>query len=108
LVAHKGEEEEGGEEEDEDEEEEQLPGGGAPPLEPMGNMGMPTYLKLSEGALHSTNMAAIAGAINTITTVLRHESTRNIPLSVLEESQIGLHLVDLGCALSISVGRLAQ
>jgi hypothetical protein len=100
-VARKGEGEEGGEEE-EDEEEEQLPGEGAPPLEPMGNMGMLTYLKLSEGVSHSTNMAAITGAINTITTDLRHKSARNIPLSVLEESQIGPHLADLGCALSLS------
>jgi hypothetical protein len=49
LVTCKGEEEEEGEEEDEEEEGESS--GGAPlPLEPMGDMGAPTLLKLSPGA----------------------------------------------------------
>jgi hypothetical protein len=48
VTRKEGEEEEGEEEDDEDEGE---PSGGAPlQLEPMGNMGMPTYLKLSAGA----------------------------------------------------------
>jgi hypothetical protein len=59
-------------------------------------------LAVTEKGRCSANMATIAGAISTITTVLRYESARSIPLSVLEKTQIGLHLADLGCALLLS------
>jgi hypothetical protein len=100
-VSHREKGEEEGEDEEE-KDEDALTGEGAPRLKPMDNMGIPTYLKLSGEASHLSNMAAIAGAISTITTVLRHESVRNVPSSVLEETQIGPHLMDLGCALLLS------
>jgi hypothetical protein len=69
-VTHKGEEE--GEGEEEEKEEEGESSGGAPlPLEPMGNMSVPTHLKLSSGASQASNLAAIVDAFHTITEVIK-------------------------------------
>jgi hypothetical protein len=81
-VTRKGEEEEDGEEEDEEEEGE--PSGGVPlPLEPMGDMGVPTLLKLSSGASQVSNLAAIADAFNTITEVIKFTRADNLPITTL-------------------------
>jgi hypothetical protein len=56
-VTHKGEEEKG--EGEEDEEEGKSTGGVPLPLEPMGNMGVPTYLKLLSGASQVSNFVML-------------------------------------------------
>jgi hypothetical protein len=82
LVTRKGEKEEEGEEEDEKEEGE--PSGGAPlPLEPMGDMGIPTLLKLLSGASQASNLAAIADAFNTITEVIKSTRADDLPITTL-------------------------
>jgi hypothetical protein len=81
-VTHKDEGEEEGEEEEEDDEGE--PSGGAPLLlEPMGNMGMPTHLKLSSGASQWSNLAAIADAFSVITEIIKTTRSDNLPIDTL-------------------------
>jgi hypothetical protein len=81
-VTRKGEEEEDGEEEDEEEEGE--PSGGVPlPLEPIGDMGVPTHLKLSPGASQVSNLAAIADTFNTITEIIKSTRADDLPPTTL-------------------------
>jgi hypothetical protein len=74
--------EEDGEEEEEDDKGE--PSGGAPlSLEPMGDMGVPTHLKLSSGASQVSNLAAIADAFHTITEVIKSTRADDLPIDTL-------------------------
>jgi hypothetical protein len=74
-VTHKGKEEE---------EEEGESSGGVPlPLEPMGDMGVPTHLKLSFRASQASNLAAIADAFHTIMEVIKTTRADNLPLITL-------------------------
>jgi hypothetical protein len=81
-VTCKEKEEEDGKEEEEEEEGE-LSGGIPLPLEPMGDMGMPTHLKLLPGASQASNLAAIADAFHTITEVIKSTRTDDLPLITL-------------------------
>jgi hypothetical protein len=100
-VTRKGEEEEDGEEEDEEEEGESS--GGAPlPLEPMGDMGVPTLLKLSSGASQASNLAAIMDTFHTITEVIKSTRADDLPITTLQDSQVGLCIAEFGRALSLS------
>jgi hypothetical protein len=95
-VTYKGEEEE-------DEEEEGESSGGAPlHLEPMGNMGMPMHLKLSSGASQASNLATIADTFNTIMEIIKTTRSDDLPIETLQDSQVGVHIVEFGCALSLS------
>jgi hypothetical protein len=99
VTCKKGEEE--GEEEDDEEEGESA--GGAPlQLEPMGDMGVPTYLKLSAGASQQSNLATIASALSTVTEILKSTNSEDLPIDILQDSQVGICLVEFGCVLSLS------
>jgi hypothetical protein len=100
LVTRKGEEE--GEEEEDEEEEGELSGSAPLPLEPIGDMSVPTHLKLSAGASQQSNLAAIADAIHTITEVIKTTKSDDFSIDTLRDSQVGIHLVEFSCALSLS------
>jgi hypothetical protein len=100
-VTRKGKEEEEGEEEKEEEEGE-LPGGVPLLLEPMGDMGVPTHLKLSSGASQASNLAAIADVFHTITEVIKSTRADDLPITTLRDSQVGLRMAEFGHVLSLS------
>jgi hypothetical protein len=99
-VTHKGEEE--GEEEEDEEEEGESSGGAPLQLEPMGDMGMPTYLKLLPGASQASNLAAIADTFNTIMEIIKTTRSDNLPIDTLQGSQVGVHIAEFGHTLSLS------
>jgi hypothetical protein len=97
-VTRKDEGEEEGEEEEE--KDEGKPSGGTSLLlEPMGNMGMPTYLKLSVGASQQSNLATIANTFSIITEVIKTTRSDDLPIDTLWDLQVGIHMVEFGCAL---------
>jgi hypothetical protein len=99
VTCKEGEEE--GEEDDDDDEGESA--GGIPlQLEPMGNMGMPTYLKLSARAFQQSNLAAITSALSIVTEILKSTNSEDLPIDILRDSQVGICLVEFGYALSLS------
>jgi hypothetical protein len=100
-VTHKEGEEEEGEEEDEEEEGESA-GGVLLLLEPMGDMGMPTHLKLSAGASQQSNLAAIASVISIVTEILKTTNSEDLSIKTLWEAQIGICLAEFGRALLLS------
>jgi hypothetical protein len=98
LVTQKDEGEKEGEEEEEEEEGESTEG--VPLLlEPMGNMGMPTHLKLSAGASQQSNLAAIADTISVIMGVIKTTRSDDLPIDTLQDSQVGIHIVEFSHVL---------
>jgi hypothetical protein len=99
-VTCKGEEE--GEEEEDKKEEGELSGGAPLQLEHIGDMGVPMHLKLSAGASQQSNLAAITDAISTIMEVIKTTRSDNLPIKTLQDSQVRIHLAELGCVLLLS------
>jgi hypothetical protein len=67
----------------------------------MGNMGMPTHLKLSAGAFQQSNLAAITDAISVITEVIKTTRSDDLPIDTLQDSQVGICIAEFGRALSL-------
>jgi hypothetical protein len=100
-VTYKDKGEEEGEEEEEDDKGE-LSGGAPLLLEPMGNMGMPTHLKLSAGASQRSNLGAIADTFSVITEIVKTTRSDDIHIDTLWDSQVGIRIAEFGRALLLS------